>query len=239
MREILKLQDVHVNYGNVTALKGISIVVNEGEFVSLIGSNGAGKTSTLLSIIGAVKLTSGKIEFNGNDISKVGSDKRVKSGIALVPEGRRIFPELSVYDNLEMGGITRNDKKAIKEDIQIYLDMFPILGQRKNQSAGNLSGGEQQMLAICRALMSKPSLLLLDEPSLGLAPLIIEEVFEILKKLNQQGSTILLVEQNARKALANATRGYVIENGRISLEGDAFALMNDPKVVEAYLGGGV
>lgn len=239
MKEILRLNKIQVNYGNVVALKDISIVVHEGEFVSLIGSNGAGKTTTLLSIIGGVKPASGTIVFQEKDITKLISHKRVASGIALVPEGRRIFPDLSVYENMEMGGINRKDAKGIKGDIEKYFELFPILDQRREQHAGTLSGGEQQMLAICRALMSKPSLLLLDEPSLGLAPLIVEDVFKILKDLNQKGSTILLVEQNAKKALAIANRGYVIETGRIALEGKSEDLIHNPKVVDAYLGGGI
>jgi branched-chain amino acid transport system ATP-binding protein len=237
MAQALSVEKLNVKYGNVTAIKNVSLYVDEGELVTLIGANGAGKTTTLLSIIGALKVASGTICFKGKDITKMRSHKRVEAGISLVPEGRRIFPDLTVYENMEMGAFTRKDKKKIKEDIEKYFDLVPQLKDRSKQFAGNLSGGEQQMLAISRSLMSNPSLLLLDEPSLGLAPLVIEELFGILKEINKSGTTILLVEQNARKALSISDRAYVLVTGKMVMEGKAEEILKDEKVADAFLGG--
>jgi branched-chain amino acid transport system ATP-binding protein len=239
MSTMLSLDKVEVYYGNIRALKDISLTVDEGEFVTIIGANGAGKSTTLLSIAGGATVSGGRMLLLGNDITRRTSEYRVKNGIALVPEGRRIFPDLTVYENMEIGAYCRSDSGEIKKDIDKYFAMFPILGERRNQSAGDLSGGEQQMLAISRALMGRPKLLLLDEPSLGLAPMLIEEVFNTIAELNAHGSTILLVEQNARKALSFAHRGYVLETGQIVLEGTADELLKNPKIVDAYLGGGL
>jgi len=239
MGTMLHMEKVEVNYGNIKALKGITLTVNDGEFVTIIGANGAGKSTTLLSIAGGANISGGSLLLHGTDITHRTSEYRVKNGIALVPEGRRIFPDLTVYENMEIGAYCRSDSAEIKKDIKKYFEMFPILGERQHQAAGNLSGGEQQMLAISRALMGNPKLLLLDEPSLGLAPIIIEEVFKTIAELNKNGSTILLVEQNARKALQFASRGYVLETGQIVMEGVAQDLLNDPKIIDAYLGGGL
>jgi branched-chain amino acid transport system ATP-binding protein len=237
LKSVLSLNDVNVYYGAIWALKGVSLTVGEGEIVSLIGANGAGKSTTLRAISGIVKVSSGQIIFQGEDITKVPAHDIVKRGIAQVPEGRRIFANLSVLENLEMGAYTRNDKKGIKDDLESVLERFPRLKERKNQVAGTLSGGEQQMLAIGRALMTRPSLLLLDEPSMGLAPLLVKEIFSIIKEINQDGTTILLVEQNARMALQIAQRAYVLETGRIVLEGPAKELAQQEDVKKAYLGG--
>lgn len=234
---MLELRNVDTYYGNIQALKGISIVVNEGEIVTLIGANGAGKSTTLMTICGVTPARSGEIYFKGTPIQKMPTDKIVAMGLAQVPEGRRIFPGMSVLENLEMGTFLRRDKSDIQKDIDYVFDLFPILAQRRTQLGGTLSGGEQQMLAISRALMARPRVLLLDEPSLGLAPLIIKQIFEIIKKINQeQKTTVFLVEQNANQALKLADRGYVMENGRITLTDTAENLLDNEQVKEAYLG---
>ena len=234
---MLELRNVDTYYGNIQALKGISIDVEEGEIVTLIGANGAGKSTTLMTICGVTPPRSGEIFFMGTPIQKMATDKIVAMGIAQVPEGRRIFPTMSVVENLEMGTFLRRDKVDIQKDIEYVFDLFPILAQRRNQAGGTLSGGEQQMLAISRALMARPRLLLLDEPSLGLAPLIIKQIFEIIRKINEESNTtIFLVEQNANQALKLADRGYVMENGRITLADRAEHLLSDEAVKKAYLG---
>jgi len=234
---MLELRNVDTYYGNIQALKGISIEVNEGEIVTLIGANGAGKSTTLMTICGVTPARSGEIYFKGTPIHKMPTDKIVAMGLAQVPEGRRIFPGMSVLENLEMGTFLRRDKGDIQKDIDYVFDLFPILAQRRTQLGGTLSGGEQQMLAISRALMARPRVLLLDEPSLGLAPLIIKQIFEIIKKINQeQKTTVFLVEQNANQALKLADRGYVMENGRITLTDTAENLLDNEQVKEAYLG---
>lgn len=237
VKPVLCLEDVNVYYGAIWALKGVSLTVGEGEIVSLIGANGAGKSTTLRAISGIIKASSGKIVFQGEDISQVPAHDIVKRGIAQVPEGRRVFANLSVLENLEMGAYIRNDRKGIKDDLESVLERFPRLKERKNQVAGTLSGGEQQMLAIGRALMTRPSLLLLDEPSMGLAPLLVKEIFSIIQEINREGTTILLVEQNARMALQIAQQAYVLETGRIVLEGPAKELAKQEDVKKAYLGG--
>ncbi|PLX41355.1 MAG: branched-chain amino acid ABC transporter ATP-binding protein [Deltaproteobacteria bacterium] len=234
---MLKIDNIKTFYGNIQALKGVTIEVSEGEVITLIGANGAGKTTTLMSISGVVPPRSGEITFQGEKIHKKSPDEIVKLGISQVPEGRRIFPGLSVMENLEMGAFLRTDKAGIKEDLDYVLDLFPILAERKSQAGGTLSGGEQQMLAISRALMAKPKLLLLDEPSLGLAPLIVKRIFDIITKINQEhNTTIFLVEQNANMALQVAHRGYVMENGMITLVDDAKKLAANEEVKKAYLG---
>jgi len=234
---MLKIKNISTFYGNIQALKDISIDVSEGEIITLIGANGAGKSTTLMSLSGIVPIKSGSIEFNGQDISHMSPDKIVSLGISQVPEGRRIFPQLSVKENLDMGAFLRNDKDGIKKDIEYIFSLFPRLAERKNQQGGTLSGGEQQMLAISRALMARPRLLLLDEPSLGLAPLIVQQIFEIIKKVNKENNTtIFLVEQNANMALKIAHRGYVLETGRISMTDDAAKLLSNEDVKKAYLG---
>lgn len=232
---ILNVSDLSVNYGGIQALKGVSFKVAQQEIVSLIGSNGAGKTSTLRALSGLVP-SQGKIEFESKDLSQVPGYKRVPMGLAQSPEGRGIFADMSVWENLEMGAYTRNDKAEIAKDREKYLEFFPRLRERLKQLAGTLSGGEQQMLAICRALMSKPKLLLLDEPSLGLAPLVVAQIFEIIQKLNQEGLTILLVEQNAAQALKISHRAYVIETGSVTLEGTGAELLANDLVRQSYLG---
>lgn len=233
---MLKLERVSTYYGNIQALKNISIEINKGEIITLIGANGAGKTTTLMTISGVLSPKSGRIFFNGVEISGLSPEKIVPLGLSHVPEGRRIFPQLTVFENLEMGAYLRNDKE-IRSDIDYVFDLFPILRKRKSQLGGTLSGGEQQMLAISRALMTRPSLLLLDEPSLGLAPLIIKQIFEIIKKINEEnGTTVFLVEQNANLALKCADRGYVMENGEIILSDTAENLLTNPEVKKAYLG---
>jgi branched-chain amino acid transport system ATP-binding protein len=231
---LLQLQDVEAFYGGIHALKGITLTVNEGEIVTLIGSNGAGKSTTLKSICGQVK-TKGSILFNGKDISGQLTHQTAFKGIAQVPEGRRIFPRLTVKENLEMGAFSVKDKKLIKERTEQAFIYFPRLKERLNQAGGTMSGGEQQMLAIARALMMNPKLLLLDEPSMGLAPVIVEQIFEIIQELNRNGMTILLVEQNAYQALQIANRGYVIQTGVIILEDEAKLLLSNDLVREAYL----
>lgn len=235
---MLELKNVELQYGMIKALKGISLKVMEGEIVTLIGANGAGKTSTLRAISGLEKISSGEIIFMGENIgNKPNAQKIVKSGLIQVPEGRRIFPDMSVHENLLLGAYTRSDKKEIKESLEYVYQRFPRLKERENQLAGTLSGGEQQMLAMSRALMAKPKLLLLDEPSMGLAPLLVREIFDIIKEINAQGTTILLVEQNARMALSIANRAYVMETGEIVLSGTGEELSNSPAIQKAYLGG--
>ena len=233
---MLKVTDLQVYYGVIQALKGISFEVNEGEVIALIGANGAGKTTILHTVTGLINQKAGKIEFEGKDISHTPAYKIVAEGMAHVPEGRRVFAELSVYDNLMMGAYTRKDKKEIAETLAMVYKRFPRLEERKTQMAGTLSGGEQQMLAMGRALMSKPKIILMDEPSMGLSPIFVNEIFDIIKAVSASGTTVLLVEQNAKKALSIADRAYVLETGKIILEGDAKVLMNDERVKKAYLG---
>ena len=234
---MLSLNDIHTYYGNIQALKGVSLEVKEGEIISLIGANGAGKTTTLMSISGIAPPRSGDIRFMGESINRVNPNQIVSMGISQVPEGRRIFPYLTVLENLDMGAFLRKDAEKIKSDLDYVFGLFPILEERRNQPGGTLSGGEQQMLAISRALMARPRLLLLDEPSLGLAPLVVKQIFEIIKKINiENGTTIFLVEQNANLALKVAHRGYVMENGRISLADSAENLLANEAVKKAYLG---
>ena len=236
MNEMLKITDLHVNYGMIQAIKGVSFHVDEGEIIALIGANGAGKTTILHTITGIVGAASGKIEYKGNDLTKVPAHKIVSMGMSHVPEGRRIFQELSVYDNLLLGAFTRRQKSEISESIERIYKHFPRLEERKNQIAGTLSGGEQQMLAIGRALMARPSIILMDEPSMGLSPLYVSEIFAIIQEINKDGTTVLLVEQNAKKALSISNRAYVLETGNIVLEGDAKELMQNDQVKRAYLG---
>ena len=234
---ILEVKDLVVNYGAIRALKGISFNVESGEIISLIGSNGAGKTTTLHSISNLIKKNSGKVIFDGVDVTDLPPDQIVKRGLIHVPEGRRIFANLSVKDNLEMGAFTRNDRSKIKEDMEHVFDLFPRMKERLKQLAGTLSGGEQQMLAMGRGLMADPKLLLLDEPSMGLAPILVDEIFEIIKKINDEGTTILLVEQNAFKAMSIADRVYILETGSVQSSGLSQDMINDPSVKKAYLGG--
>lgn len=234
---LLEVKNLEVYYGVIQAIKGISFEVNEGEIVTLIGSNGAGKTTTMHSIMGLIPVKRGEIVYNGQNITKVPSHKIVKMGMTQVPEGRRVFQELSVYDNLLMGAYTGKDKKKIKDDLDSVYEKFPRLAERKNQIAGTLSGGEQQMLAMGRALMSNPKLLMLDEPSMGLSPILVDQVFDIIKDIHKEGATILLVEQNAGKALAIADRAYVLETGNITMTGKASELLSDDRIKKAYLGG--
>lgn len=234
---MLEIKNLNVHYGVIHALKNISLTVNEGEIVTLIGANGAGKTTTLRTISGLNKATSGEILLEGKDITNLSASQRVEMKISQVPEGRRIFPAMSVLENLELGAFLRKDKKEIKNDIEHIYELFPILGDRKKQMAGTLSGGEQQMLAMGRALMSKPKILLLDEPSMGLAPLLVREIFEIIKNINKTGTTVLLVEQNARMALSIAHRAYVIETGTIVISGTGEELSKSDEIQKAYLGG--
>jgi branched-chain amino acid transport system ATP-binding protein len=233
---VLELNDVHTYYGSIHALKGISITVREGEVVTLIGANGAGKSTTLRSINGINHPRDGSIRFQGRDITNAAPHTIVKMGIAQSPEGRRLFPRMSVLENLEMGAFQRTDRANFQEDMDRVFDLFPRLAERKLQKAGTMSGGEQQMVAMGRALMARPKLLLLDEPSMGLAPIFVERIFEIVRTINAQGTPILLVEQNALMALDAASRGYVLETGTIALEGPAQQLRNDPKVRQTYLG---
>ena len=234
---MLKLEKLNTYYGNIHALRDVDIEINEGEIITLIGANGAGKSTTLMSICGVVPPRSGKVIFEGNDITKTATEEIVSRGIIQVPEGRRIFPGLTVRENLDMGAFLRKDKEKIKQDVEYIFDLFPILAERRTQIGGTLSGGEQQMLAISRALMAKPKLLLLDEPSLGLAPIIVQQIFVIIKKINQeQKTTIFLVEQNANLALCTAHRGYVMETGRITQADTTKALLANDKIREAYLG---
>lgn len=234
---MLKITNLNVYYGGIHALSDVNIEVNEGEIVTLVGANGAGKTSTLRAISGLVSPASGSIEFEGKDLIKTPSHKIPYLGISHVPEGRRIFANMSVAENLQLGAYCRNDKEEIAKDYDAVFTKFPRLKERLKQRAGTLSGGEQQMLAMGRALMSRPKIMLLDEPSMGLAPIIVKEIFSIIQSINQSGTTVLLVEQNANMALSIANRAYVIETGRITLEGRASDLLTDESVKKAYLGG--
>ncbi|MFP4109198.1 MAG: ABC transporter ATP-binding protein, partial [Desulfonatronovibrio sp.] len=232
---MLKLDNIHTYYGNIHAIKGLTLEVKQGEIVTLIGSNGAGKSTTLMSISGITRPKTGKIFFQDTEITSALTDQIVSMGITQVPEGRMIFPRLTVYENLLMGAYLRKDRKGIKLDEERSFELFPILKERRKQTGGTLSGGEQQMLAIARALMARPKLLLLDEPSLGLAPIVVENIFEVITTINSGGTTILLVEQNAQMALQIAHKGYVLETGKIILEGPARELMENPSVQDAYL----
>ncbi|HLF92410.1 MAG TPA: ABC transporter ATP-binding protein [Planctomycetota bacterium] len=236
MGSLLHVQDVRAGYGPIEVLKGISLEVNEGEIVTMIGANGAGKTSTLMCISGVNRVRQGRIVFRGEEIQNRPAHQIVTRGLSQSPEGRKIFPRLTVLENLQMGAFTRRDPAEIRDDIEKAFAMFPILKERQAQAGGTLSGGEQQMLAVARALMSRPALLLLDEPSLGLAPMICIKIFDVVRELNRQGTTVLLVEQNARMALKLAHRGYVLETGTILKSGPADQLLNDPKIKDAYLG---
>lgn len=231
----LSIKDLHINYGMIQAVKGASFEVNKGEIVALIGANGAGKTSILHTLTGLIPAKSGSIEFEGREISKMPAHKIVTMGMAHVPEGRRVFAELSVFENLKLGAYTRRDKAEIEDTIKSIYKRFPRLEERKSQLAGTLSGGEQQMLATGRALMSKPSVIVMDEPSMGLSPLYVNEIFDIINEVHKAGTTILLVEQNAKKALSIADRAYVLETGKIVLEGKASELLSDESVKKAYL----
>ena len=233
---MLEVKDIEVYYGLIQALKGISFEVNEGEVIALIGANGAGKTTTLHTITGLLSPKKGSVLFEGQDITKVPAHKIVSLGMAHVPEGRRVFAELSLYQNLKMGAYTRKDKDEIAKTLEMVYKRFPRLEERKNQLAGTLSGGEQQMLAMGRALMSHPKIIVMDEPSMGLSPILGNEIFDIIKEVSASGTTVLLVEQNAKKALSIADRAYVLETGKIVLEGDAKELMNDDSIKKAYLG---
>lgn len=233
---MLKIENLVVSYGGIEALKGISLEVEEGKIVTLVGANGAGKSTTLRSIVGLVKQKSGTITYKGKDLLAEKTQNIVRNGITLVPEGRRIFPNLTVLENLKIGAFTRTDSKEINADLERVYSTFPILKERSWQLAGTLSGGEQQMLAVGRALMSRPRLLMMDEPSLGLAPLIVKEIFEIIKEIHRQGVTILLIEQNANAALHIAHKGYVLETGRITLTGTGKELLENEEVKSAYLG---
>ena len=235
---MLKVTDLKVSYGGIEALKGISFSVEQGQIVTLIGANGAGKSTTLRTISGLVKPASGKIEFEGADITGKDTQKIVSSGIALVPEGRRVFDNLTVRENLKIGAYLRKDDDAIREDMNRVFDLFPRLRERDWQLAGTLSGGEQQMLAVGRAMMTRPKLMMMDEPSLGLAPLVVKDIFSIIRLLSESGITILLIEQNANAALRCAHVGYVLETGRITMSGSGESLLNDARVREAYLGTG-
>ncbi|MBQ3087789.1 MAG: ABC transporter ATP-binding protein [Clostridia bacterium] len=233
---LLEVKNLEVCYGVIRALKGISFEVNQGEIVSLIGANGAGKTTTMQSIMGLIPIKSGTVTYDGQVINKIPGHKLVSLGMSQVPEGRRVFQELTVYENLVLGAYAQKDKKKIKDDIEEICTRFPRLGDRRKQIAGTLSGGEQQMLAMGRAMMSHPKLLMLDEPSMGLSPLLVDQVFEIIKDYHKSGVTILLVEQNAKKALSISDRAYVLETGAITMEGKADELLNDENVKKAYLG---
>ncbi len=235
---MLKIENVVAGYGHITALKSINLEVPQGSIVSLIGANGAGKSTTMRSIMGLVKPTEGRITFEGKDITSMKTHDIVKAGISLVPEGRQILQDMSVYENLEMGAYIRKDAE-INDDIKKVFKRFPILDERSYQLGGTLSGGQQQMLAIGRALMARPKLLLLDEPSMGLAPLVVNEIFEVIKEISDEGTTVLLVEQNVRQALKIADYAYVLETGKIVLSGPAEEIRHDPRVMEAYLGGKV
>jgi len=236
---MLELKGVVSGYGNITALKSIDLSVPEGKIVSLIGANGAGKSTTMRTIMGLVKAREGSISFLNQDLTKLKTHEIVKAGISLVPEGRQILQDMTVYENLEMGAYIRKDKAGIEEDIKKVFKRFPILDERSYQLGGTLSGGQQQMLAIGRALMARPKLLLLDEPSMGLAPLVVNEIFEVIKEISQEGTTVLVVEQNVRQALKIADYAYVLETGKMVLDGSAEDVRHDPRVMEAYLGGRV
>ncbi len=233
---MLRVENVEVYYGVIKAIKGVSFEVNQGEIIALIGSNGAGKTTMLHTITGLISPKNGSIYLEGTDITKVPAHKIVSMGMAHVPEGRRIFQELTVYENLQLGAFILKDKKQIEKNLKYVYDHFPRLKERKNQVAGTLSGGEQQMLAMGRALMSNPKIILMDEPSMGLSPILVSEIFQIIKEVSADGTTVLLVEQNAKKALSIADRAYVLETGKIVLSGDAKELMNDESIKKAYLG---
>ena len=233
---MLEIKDLEVYYGMIQAIKGISFEVNEGEVIALIRANGAGKTTILHTISGLIAPKKGSITFEGQEITKIPAHKIVENGLAQVPEGRRVFPSLSVLQNLKLGAYTRKDKKEIDDTLKMIYERFPRLEERKNQPAGTLSGGEQQMLAMGRALMSKPRIILMDEPSMGLSPIFVNEIFDIIKQVSASGTTVLLVEQNAKKALSIADRGYVLETGKIVKEGKASDLLNDEAVKKAYLG---
>ena len=234
---MLRVENLAVNYGMINAVRGVNFEVNQGEIVSLIGANGAGKSTILRTVSGLIKPASGTLTYEGQNITKTNAQKIVQLGISHVPEGRHVFKGLSVRENLEMGAFLRKDRANIEEDIQAVYDRFPVLGERQKQDASTLSGGEQQMLAMGRALMSKPKLLLLDEPSMGLAPLFIQEIFNIIQQIQAQGTTVLLIEQNAKMALSIASRGYVLETGKIVLSGTGQELLESDAVQKAYLGG--
>jgi branched-chain amino acid transport system ATP-binding protein len=236
-KPMLSVKNLVVHYGSINALKGVSFEVERGEIICLIGANGAGKTTTLHSVSSIIKKTSGQVLLEDCDITQAKPDFIVKAGLVQVPEGRRVFANLTVKENLEMGAYTRKDKTEIKHDMDMVFDTFPRLKERLNQAAGTLSGGEQQMLAMGRALMSAPKLLLLDEPSMGLAPMLVDEIFSVIRRINENGATILLVEQNAHKALEVADRCYILETGIVKKSGKAASLINDPAIIEAYLGG--
>jgi len=233
---MLEIKDLEVSYGVIRAIKGVSFEVNEGEVIALVGANGAGKTTILHTISGLIPIDKGSVCFNGHKLNKVPAHRIVEMGIAQVPEGRRIFQQLTVWENLKLGAFTRKDSKEIADSLEYAYSRFPRLKERKNQIAGTLSGGEQQMLAMGRALMSKPKIILMDEPSMGLSPLLVTEIFDIIKSIRENGTTVLLVEQNARKALSVADRAYVLETGNIKLSGAAADLLNDESVKKAYLG---
>lgn len=233
---LLELKDLEVYYGMIQAIKGVSFEVKEGEVIALIGANGAGKTTILHTITGLLSPKKGSVMFEGTDITKIPAHKIVSLGMAHVPEGRRVFAQMSVYQNLKMGAFTRTDKDEIEASLEMVYKRFPRLEERRNQLAGTLSGGEQQMLAMGRALMSHPKIILMDEPSMGLSPILVNEIFDIIRSVNEAGTTVLLVEQNAKKALGIANRAYVLETGRIVTSGDAKELMNDDAIKKAYLG---
>ena len=233
---MLEVKDLEVYYGMIQAIKGISFEVNKGEVIALIGANGAGKTTTLHTITGLLSPKKGSVMFEGKDITKIPEHKIVSMGMAHVPEGRRVFADLSVYENLKLGAYTRKDKENLNKDLESIYERFPRLAERKNQSAGTLSGGEQQMLAMGRALMSKPSIILMDEPSMGLSPILVNEIFDIIESISKSGTTVLLVEQNAKKALSIADRAYVLETGKIVTSGKASELLENDSIKKAYLG---
>lgn len=234
---MLEVKNLHVYYGAIHALKGIKFHVDEGEIVALIGANGAGKSTTLSTISGLLQPREGNVIFRGEDITMIPAEQTVQKGIVQVPEGRKIFATLTVMENLEMGAYTQRDKTLFKKDLENVFTLFPRLRERQNQLGGTFSGGEQQMLAIARALMSHPTMLLLDEPSMGLSPILVEQIFEIIQNINKQGTSVLLVEQNAQMALSIADRAYVLETGQITLDGSAQEVLHNPSVIEAYLGG--
>lgn len=234
---MLEVKNLHVYYGAIHALKGINFHVDEGEIVALIGANGAGKSTTLSTISGLLQPREGSVIFRGEDITMIPAEQTVQKGIVQVPEGRKIFATLTVMENLEMGAYTQHDKALFKKDLENVFTLFPRLKERQNQLGGTFSGGEQQMLAIARALMSHPAMLLLDEPSMGLSPILVEQIFDIIQSINKQGTSVLLVEQNAQMALSIADRAYVLETGEITLEGSAQEVLHNPSVIEAYLGG--
>ncbi|WP_175719349.1 ABC transporter ATP-binding protein [Burkholderia anthina] len=233
---MLKIKGLQVNYGGIQAVKGVDMEVRQGELVTLIGANGAGKTTTMKAITGLKPYSAGDIEYDGKSIKGVPSHELLKRGLAMVPEGRGIFARMSIVENMQMGAYLRNDKEQIKKDVERMFGFFPRLKERATQLAGTLSGGEQQMLAMSRAILSKPKLLLLDEPSMGLSPIMVEKIFEVVREISKEGITVLLVEQNARLALQAADRGYVMDSGTVTMEGDAKQMLDDPKVRAAYLG---